>query len=58
MSRCALVQPLFEWALDIVGDSHSEIDALLDLLEHLSYRKDGSHPQSRHLVFLGDLTDR
>ncbi len=58
MSRCTLVQPLFEGALDIVGDLHGEFDALLDLLEHLSYRKDGSHPQSRHLVFLGALTDR
>ncbi len=53
-----LVQPLFEDAIDIVGDIHGEIDALRELLGHLGYADDGSHPEGRRLVFLGDLTDR
>ena len=53
-----LVQPLFDGPLDIVGDVHGEIDALRALLARLGYAKDGSHPQQRRLVFVGDLTDR
>jgi hypothetical protein len=53
----SLVQPLFEGPIDIVGDIHGEIDALRDLLGHLGYSDDGSHPEGRRLVFLGDLTD-
>lgn len=53
-----LVRPLFEGPIDIVGDVHGEIDALRALLGHLGYSKDGSHPEGRRLVFLGDLTDR
>jgi len=58
MGSESLVQPLFEGPIDIVGDIHGEIDALRDLLGHLGYADDGSHPAGRRLVFLGDLTDR
>lgn len=44
--------------LDIVGDVHGEIDALRSLLGHLGYRDDGSHPNNRLPVFVGDLCDR
>lgn len=44
--------------LDIVGDIHGELHALLDLLRHLGYDADGRHPQSRTLVFVGDFVDR
>jgi len=44
--------------LDIVGDVHGELDALHDLLARLGYDNDGSHPDQRHLVFVGDLGDR
>ena len=54
----SLVQPLFNGLLDIVGDVHGEIEALWDLLGHLGYADDGTHPEERRLVFLGDLTDR
>jgi hypothetical protein len=53
-----LVRPLFDGPIDIIGDVHGEIDALLQLLEHLGYSDDGVHPRQRRLVFLGDLTDR
>jgi hypothetical protein len=53
-----LVRPLFPEPLDVVGDTHTEIDTLHDLLAHLGYRQDGTHPEGRRLVFLGDLTDR
>lgn len=54
----SLVQPLFEGPIDVVGDVHGEIDALLALLRHLGYQDGGSHPNGRKLLFLGDLTDR
>ncbi|MBL8199592.1 MAG: metallophosphoesterase [Chromatiales bacterium] len=44
--------------LDIVGDVHGELGALNALLNVLGYRDDGSHPDRRSLVFLGDLCDR
>jgi hypothetical protein len=53
----ALLQPLFAGPVDVVADVHGEFDALLGLLRHLGYR-DGVHPAGRHLIFLGDLTDR
>ena len=58
MNSKSLVQPLFEGPIDIVGDVHGEIDALHSLLRHLGYDSDGSHPDDRRLVFVGDLTDR
>jgi hypothetical protein len=53
-----LVRPLFDGPLDLVGDIHGEIDATHSLLGHLGYSTDGTHPQGRRLVFLGDLVDR
>jgi hypothetical protein len=41
-----------------VGDIHGELDALQALLAVLGYRPDGSHPDGRSLVFVGDLCDR
>lgn len=54
----SLVQPIFDGPLDIVGDVHGEIDALRSLLLHLGYAPDGTHPDDKRLVFVGDLTDR
>jgi hypothetical protein len=53
-----LVRPLFDGPIDVIGDVHGEIDAVLALLHHLGYDEDGKHPDGRRLVFLGDLTDR
>jgi len=53
-----LIQTLPAGPLDIVGDIHGEIDALLQLVERLGYRASGQHPQGRHLVFVGDYCDR
>lgn len=53
-----LVRSLFEGPLDIVGDVHGEIDALHALLHRLAYLPDGTHPEGRRLVFVGDLVDR
>lgn len=53
-----LIRPLIEGPLDLIGDVHGEIDALRALLERLHYRDDGSHPDNRHLIFVGDLCDR
>jgi hypothetical protein len=50
--------PLQSGPLDIVGDVHGELGALNDLLARLGYAADGSHPDQRHLVFVGDLGDR
>ena len=51
-------RPLPDTPLDIIGDVHGEINALQALLYHLGYRGNGSHPQGRKLVFVGDLCDR
>lgn len=53
-----LVHPLPDGPLDFVADIHGEIDALLSLLDRLGYDTDGSHPEGRRLVFLGDMVDR
>lgn len=53
-----LIQPLMTGPLDIVGDIHGEIDALLQLLEHLGYDEQGRHKEGRRLIFVGDLCDR
>ena len=50
--------PLPDGPLDVVGDVHGELDALLALLTHLGYDADGVHPDGRSLVFVGDLCDR
>ena len=52
------IDQLFAGSLDVIGDVHGEIDALNNLLGHLGYAADGRHPDGRHLVFVGDLTDR
>ncbi|CAN5194418.1 hypothetical protein BH10PSE17_BH10PSE17_18990 [soil metagenome] len=44
--------------VDIVGDVHGELDALLSLLEALGYDRDGNHAEGRSLIFVGDLCDR
>ncbi len=54
----SLVAPLMEGPLDVIGDVHGELDALRRLLRRLAYRDDGSHPEGRRLVFVGDLVDR
>ncbi|MEE9417226.1 MAG: metallophosphoesterase [Acidimicrobiales bacterium] len=53
-----LVDELFDGPLDIVGDVHGEYETLIRLLKLLGYSADGSHPERRRLVFLGDLVDR
>ncbi len=53
-----LIDKLFEDKLDIIGDVHGEIEALNNLLSELGYAEDGSHKNSRRLVFVGDLVDR
>src|SRR5512136_2088276 len=58
MNPQSLIQPLFDDPVDIVGDVHGFIDPLSSLLRRLGYNDDGSHPEHRRLVFLGDLTDR
>jgi hypothetical protein len=50
--------PLPAGPLDVVGDVHGELEALLALLAGLGYDADGGHPDGRHLVFVGDLCDR
>src|ERR1700761_4294788 len=58
MPRTPMFAPLPEGPLDVVGDVHGELDALLALLAHLGYDADGAHPDGRRLVFVGDLCDR
>jgi hypothetical protein len=53
-----LVRPLFEGPIDVVGDVHGEIEALISLLKVLGYSDGVSHPEGRRLVFVGDLVDR
>jgi hypothetical protein len=57
-SASPLVQPMFEGPVDVIGDIHGEIEALANLLHHLGYSLDGSHPEGRRLIFVGDLVDR
>lgn len=54
----ALYEPLFDGAIDIIGDVHGEIIALKHLMSELGYDESGQHPEDRRLVFLGDLVDR
>lgn len=46
--------------IDVVGDVHGQLDALLGVLNDLGCEKerDWAHPDGRVLVFLGDLVDR
>jgi hypothetical protein len=52
------LQRLFDGPIDVVGDVHGELDALLTLMRTLGYDERGEHPQGRRLVLLGDLCDR
>ncbi len=54
----ALIAPLVEGPVDIVGDIHGEIDSLRGLLDALGYSGTGEHPDDRRIVFVGDLCDR
>lgn len=52
-----LIQPLAHGPLDIVGDVHGELDALLSLLGRLGVDVDRCTAR-RPVVFVGDLVDR
>ena len=52
------IQTLPDGCLDIIGDIHGQYAALQALLRHLCYDEDGTHPQGRYLILLGDLVDR
>jgi hypothetical protein len=54
----ALIQPLREGPLDLIGDVHGEWHSLCALIAALGYDANGVHPQGRQLVFVGDLGDR
>lgn len=47
-----------EGPFDLVGDVHGCRVELEDLMAELGYAPDGSHPDGRRLVFVGDLVDR
>ena len=45
--------------IDVIGDVHGELEALLELMYHLGYNVDnGAHPEGRKIVFVGDILDR
>jgi hypothetical protein len=52
-----LIQALAPGPVDIIGDVHGEIDALLALLHRLGVDPE-KRTASRNLVFVGDLIDR
>jgi len=43
---------------DLIGDVHGCLSELRTLLTTLGYAADGSHPDGRRMVFVGDLVDR
>lgn len=43
---------------DIIGDIHGCIHTLEALMAKLGYSEDGSHPEGRQLVSVGDIVDR
>jgi hypothetical protein len=53
-----LVSHLVEGPIDLIGDVHGELDALISLIKYLGYDQNANHPDGRRLVFLGDLVDR
>ena len=57
MTMPQFIQPLPDGPLDIVGDVHGEIEALLSLLHRLGVDPDRRRAQ-RPVVFTGDLVDR
>lgn len=52
-----LIQALPNGALDLIGDVHGELEALLRLLHRLGVDVERARAP-RHLVFVGDLIDR
>ncbi len=54
----SLVQKLHTGKIDLIGDIHGELDALVSLMKHLGYDEEGNHPDNRKMVFVGDLCDR
>lgn len=58
MTPAPFLRPLFDGPIDVIGDIHGEIEALVDLLDVLGYDSYGRHPAGRRLVFIGDLCDR
>lgn len=52
-----LIQALPDGPLDLIGDIHGEIEALLNLLHRLGVDPD-KRTAKRRVVFLGDLIDR
>ncbi|MEQ8976639.1 MAG: metallophosphoesterase, partial [Deltaproteobacteria bacterium] len=46
------------FGVDVIGDIHGQLAALESLVEELGYDADGSHPEDRRLLFVGDLVDR
>ena len=40
-----LVQQLPDGPIDFIGDVHGELEALQQLLSHLGYQTDGTHPE-------------
>ncbi len=54
----AMVRTLAAGKLDVIGDIHGELQALEALIRELGYDADGTHPDDRHLIFVGDLCDR
>ncbi|EKX31114.1 hypothetical protein GUITHDRAFT_122679 [Guillardia theta CCMP2712] len=53
-----LVSSMFDGPVDIIGDVHGEIGALLSVLDVLGYNGHGEHAEGRRLVFVGDVVDR
>ncbi len=49
---------LFSGPIDVIGDVHGEIGALISLIDRLGYDHAGRHPEGRRLIFVGDLVDR
>jgi hypothetical protein len=52
------IAELPDCGIDIIGDIHGELTALLSLLKKLGYDDLGRHREGRKLVFVGDLIDR
>ena len=52
-----LIQPLPDGPLDVIGDVHGELDALLRLLHRLGVDPE-RRTASRPVIFVGDLIDR
>ena len=60
VKRCPLppIQFSLTGPFDVIGDVHGCLSELRTLLDRLGYTEDGSHPDGRRPVFVGDLVDR